>query len=250
MSIIIPAIDLIDGKCVRLTEGEFDTSVVYHDSPLEMAKIFEGHGATRLHLVDLDGARIGKLKHLSVLEKIAGATTLKVDFSGGIRKREDIDSALAAGASQVSVGSMAVQDTELFCDCVDYVGAEKIILSADVRDEKLALKGWSDQSEINLFDFIRSIGKKVDLQFVACTDISLDGRMSGPSLNLYQRLKEAFPKINLIASGGVATVQDLERLGAIGVFGAIVGRALYEGKITLKNLASSDLNLNTDKGVD
>jgi len=237
MSFIIPAIDLLDSKCVRLTEGAYESSKVYSESPLAMAKIFEDYGARRLHLVDLDGARGKAPAHLRVLEQIASSTSLQIDFSGGIRTEATIRAALASGARQVCIGSMAIEDSELFCRLVDSFGAESIILSADVRAEALAIAGWQEQSELNLFDFIDKLSTRIELQTVACTDISKDGRLEGPALELYSKFLESYPTLKLIASGGVASIADLEDLMELGVAGVIVGKAFYESRLPLSILS-------------
>lgn len=230
MSFIIPAIDIIDGNCVRLSEGDYSTAKVYDPDPVAVAKRFEQAGAKKLHLVDLDGARKGASVHLSILEKISAQTNLSVDFSGGIRSRESIAAALSAGAAQVAIGSAATKNPDAFCEWVSEFGTS-IILSADVRDERIAVSGWTEQTEISVFSFIHSLTEKVKLGYVTATDIAKDGLLSGPSFALYQKLMLAFPTIRCIASGGVSSEADIDALKKIHVSGVIVGKAFYEGVI-------------------
>jgi phosphoribosylformimino-5-aminoimidazole carboxamide ribotide isomerase len=236
MSFIIPAIDLIDGSCVRLTEGVYDTSKVYSSDPLEVAKGFEEAGCTRLHLVDLDGARKGSPCNLGILEKIASETSLSIDFSGGLRERSFIQNSFDAGASYVCIGSMAVKDPDLFCSFVDEFGASGIILSADVRGDFLAVKGWEEQTDVSLYDLISRIRSDCGLERVIVTDIAKDGRLEGPSFELYARLKREFPELEIIASGGVHAEEDITRLKALSLGGVIVGKAIYEGAIPYESL--------------
>lgn len=232
---IIPAIDLIEGKCVRLTQGDFNTKRTYHEEPLDIARRFEDVGIKRLHLVDLDGAKSGAIVNWKVLEKLASNTTLHIDFGGGVGSDKDIEIAFECGAAQVTGGSVAVKKKELFLGWLERYGKEKIILGADVKDEKISVSGWQEDSEVFLFDFLGEYEEK-GIQYVITTDVAKDGLLQGPSLDLYRRMREEFPKLNIIASGGVSSLEDLEKLEEIEVFGAIVGKALYEGKIALKDL--------------
>lgn len=234
---IIPAIDLIDGQCVRLTQGDYSQKKIYHDSPLEMAKRFEDAGIKRLHLVDLDGAKAKRIINGDVLRSIASGTSLKVDFGGGVQSDEDIALAFSLGAHQVTGGSIAVKNPVLFDAWIQQFGGEKIILGADAKDRKIAVSGWQETSGEEVISFIKKYFAK-GLSHVICTDVAKDGLLQGPSLDLYRDILSEIPGIRLIASGGVAGVKDLEDLQKIGVYGAIVGKAYYEGKITLEQLAS------------
>lgn len=234
---IIPAIDLIDGQCVRLTQGDYSQKKIYHDSPLEMAKRFEDAGIKRLHLVDLDGAKAKRIVNGDVLRSIASGTSLKVDFGGGVQSDEDIALAFSLGAHQVTGGSIAVKNPVLFDAWIQQFGGEKIILGADAKDRKIAVSGWQETSGEEVISFIKKYFAK-GLSHVICTDVAKDGLLQGPSLNLYRDILSEIPGIRLIASGGVSGVTDLEDLQKIGVYGAIVGKAYYEGKITLEQLAS------------
>lgn len=234
---IIPAIDLIDGQCVRLTQGDYSQKKVYHDSPLEMAKRFEDAGIKRLHLVDLDGAKAKRIINGEVLRSIASGTSLKVDFGGGVQSDEDIALAFSLGAHQVTGGSIAIKNPVLFDSWIQQFGGEKIILGADAKDRKIAVSGWQETSGEEVISFIKKYFEK-GLSHVICTDVAKDGLLQGPSLALYRDILSEIPNIKLIASGGVSSIQDLEDLQKIGVYGAIVGKAYYEGKITLEQLAS------------
>lgn len=234
---IIPAIDLIDGQCVRLTQGDYSQKKIYHDSPLEMAKRFEDAGIKRLHLVDLDGAKAKRIINGDVLRSIASGTSLKVDFGGGVQSDEDIALAFSLGAHQVTGGSIAVKNPVLFDAWIQQFGGEKIILGADAKDRKIAVSGWQETSGEEVISFIKKYFAK-GLSHVICTDVAKDGLLQGPSLDLYRDILSEIPGIRLIASGGVAGVKDLEDLQKIGVYGAIVGKAYYEGKVTLEQLAS------------
>lgn len=228
---LIPAIDLIAGKCVRLTEGDYNTQKTYNENPLEVAQYFEAQGITRLHLVDLDGARAGKVVNHQILKTIAQQTCLHIDFGGGIKSDADLELAFEAGASQVTLGSIAVQKPEKCLEWLEKYGAERLILGADVRDEQIRINGWADNSGINLYDFLEKY-QRYGFQYVICTDIQKDGKQEGTSIELYQKIRQKFPALSLIASGGVTYKQDLEALQAMGVHGAIVGKALYEGTLT------------------
>ena len=235
MITIIPAIDIIDGKCVRLTCGDFQTKKVYDQSPLEAAKRFENIGIQHLHLVDLDGARQRKIVNWKILEKIATQTSLKIDFGGGIQSNQDIEIAFKSGANQVTAGSVAIKNKPLVNHWLNQYGAEKIILGTDVSEDKIAIHGWQEQTEIYLFDFLTDY-KMLGIKYVICTDISKDGMLAGPASDLYGKIKEKYSKIFLIASGGISSIYDIECLDQIGVNGVIIGKALYEGKIQLKEL--------------
>ncbi|HET6227640.1 MAG TPA: 1-(5-phosphoribosyl)-5-[(5-phosphoribosylamino)methylideneamino]imidazole-4-carboxamide isomerase [Bacteroidia bacterium] len=232
---IIPAIDLIDGKCVRLTQGDYAQKKIYNENPLEVAKSFEGIGIKRLHLVDLDGAKKGEVVNLKVLESIASKTGLTIDFGGGIKKDADIKNVFDAGASIATIGSIAVKNKELFFTWLKKYGAGKILLGADVKEEKIAIGGWLETTDISIFDFIKEhMAEGVTTIF--CTDISKDGLLQGPSLELYKRIKEKYKNLQLIASGGVSEYADLDALAKIECAGVIVGKAIYEGRISMKQL--------------
>jgi phosphoribosylformimino-5-aminoimidazole carboxamide ribotide isomerase len=232
---IIPAIDIINGKCVRLTKGDYAQQKIYNENPLEVAKQFEAAGITRLHIVDLDGAKAGTIINLKVLESIAGNTKLLIDFGGGIKKINDVESIFNAGAAIATIGSMAVKHPELLEEWLMEFGADKFLIGADVLDEKIKISGWLEDGGINIFTFIGSmIGLGVTNIF--CTDISKDGVMEGPSLELYKKILEEHPEVNLIASGGVSSIDDVKQLKDIGCSGAIIGKAIYEGLITLDEL--------------
>jgi phosphoribosylformimino-5-aminoimidazole carboxamide ribotide isomerase len=232
---IIPAIDIIDGKCVRLTKGDFEMKTVYHDDPLEVAKSFEAIGIKRLHIVDLDGANWQPLKNIKTLEIISNNTSLTIDFGGGLKTTEDIESVFNAGASMVSVGSVTVKDPELFSQWIADFGADKFLPGADVLLKKIKIHGWKEDTGIDIFDFINGIISK-GIGQIFCTDISKDGMMQGPSIELYQQILSKFPSLHLIASGGISCFDDLLDLKEAGCSGAIVGKAIYEEKITLQQL--------------
>ncbi len=233
---IIPAIDIIDGKCVRLTKGDYNAQKTYSDNPLDMALRFQDAGIRRLHLVDLDGARSKHIVNYPTLEAIAGHTDLTVDFGGGIKSTQDLETALGCGAQMVTIGSTAVTEPELMTSWIENFGQEHIILGADARDGKISVNGWKEDSELTLSDFISSYMQKGITQ-VLCTDINRDGMLQGPSVELYKALLKKFPGIKLIASGGVSSVQDLIDLKEAGLPAAIVGKAYYEGRITLEQLS-------------
>lgn len=232
---IIPAIDLIDGKCVRLSQGDYATQKVYSESPLEMAKQFEGAGIQYLHLVDLDGAKSGSIVNHKVLEQIATKTNLKVDFGGGLKSTKDATIAFESGANQITGGSIAVKNPTVFLEWLNEFGTEKIILGADCKNRKIATNGWYESSELDVSDFISDYLKK-GISYVISTDIEMDGMLNGPSFDLYEELVQ-LNGLQLIASGGVTTINDLVRLKEQGCEGAIVGKAFYEGRITLKELS-------------
>ncbi|MGQ9863918.1 MAG: 1-(5-phosphoribosyl)-5-[(5-phosphoribosylamino)methylideneamino]imidazole-4-carboxamide isomerase [Bacteroidia bacterium] len=229
---VIPAIDILDGRCVRLTQGDYAQKVVYTSSPLEVAQAFESFGARRLHLVDLDGARTGKISNLPILSQIALHTSLQIDFSGGIKSLQDVQHVLDSGATWVTLGSLAAKEVVLTRHILQKFGPEKVILSADVKEETLYIHGWVDPTSWHVYDFIH-LYQKEGAQHFFCTDITRDGMLSGPSVALYQKILSAFPDLYLIASGGIASTEDLAQLKAMGCRGAIVGKALYEGKIPL-----------------
>ena len=232
---LIPAIDIINGQCVRLTKGDYDQKTVYRDSPAEVAKEFEQIGFKRLHVVDLDGAKSKHIVNSSVLRRITTETQLTVDFGGGIKTNEDIEKAFTAGASMVTIGSVAVTNPELFMGWIEKYGAERIILGADVRYGKISINGWKENSAEDLLPFLR---KYIDagVRNVLCTEISKDGTLSGPAISLYKEMMEAYPKLHLIASGGVSSIDDIKALDSAGIPAVVFGKAIYEGKINLNEL--------------
>lgn len=232
---IIPAIDIIDGKCVRLSQGDYDSKKVYNESPVEVAREFEASGIRRLHVVDLDGAASHHVVNYRVLEQIASRTSLVIDFGGGVKSDEDLRIVFESGAQMVTGGSIAVKDPELFGHWLNLYGSEKIILGADVKEHKIAVNGWKDESACELYPFLEEYTSK-GIQKVICTDISCDGMLQGPSIELYKEMLERFPDLYLMASGGVSKVDDIIALDEAGVPGVIFGKALYEGHITLKDL--------------
>ena len=234
---LIPAIDIINGKCVRLTKGDYDSVKVYNEHPLEVAKEFEDAGLTRVHVVDLDGAKAGEVRNWKVLEAIASKTELSIDFGGGIKTEKDVSIVLESGAKWATIGSIAVKDEELFVDWIDKFGATSFILGADVKDEKIAISGWLETTNIWVFDFIKKYMKH-GLKQIFCTDVNKDGLLQGPSVKLYKNIITEFPSLHLIASGGVSSIKDLEELSAVGCNAAIVGKAIYENRISLKELKS------------
>ena len=246
---IIPAIDIIEGKCVRLSKGDYDTKKIYNEHPLEVAKEFEAHGIQYLHLVDLDGAKSKHIVNHKVLEQIASKTSLKIDFGGGLKTNEDLRIAFESGANQITGGSIAVKDKETFTSWIKTYSADKIILGADAMDEKVAVSGWQEESKEELLPFIQSYQEK-GIQYVICTDISKDGMLEGPSFELYKKIladtdvaSNAVEKsIKLIASGGISTFDELPKLAEIGCEGTIVGKAIYENRISLKQLENYILN--------
>lgn len=235
--IIIPAIDLISGKAVRLTKGDYNQKKEYSDSPVEVAKTFEKAGITNLHLVDLDGAKAQKPQNLDVLQSITSNTNLKVDFGGGVKSNDSLQAVLNAGAQQITAGSIAAKNPDLVYSWIEKFGAEKVILGADVINEKIAISGWQEDSGLDLFPFLEKYIAK-GVSYCICTDVSKDGMLQGPSIELYKMILKEFPTLKLIASGGVAELSDLHELKEIGVYATIVGKAYYEGRITLEELAS------------
>ena len=232
---LIPAIDIINGQCVRLTKGDYDQKTVYSDSPAKMAKSFETLGFQRLHVVDLDGAKSKHIVNDAVLKAITTETNLTVDFGGGIKTDEDVEKAFAAGAAMVTVGSIAVTNPDLFMDWLEKYGADRLILGADVRHGKISINGWKEDSDEDLLPFLK---KYVDagVKHVLCTEISKDGTLAGPAVDLYRRVMETYPALHLIASGGVSSKEDIIALDAAGIPAVVFGKAIYEGKINLKEL--------------
>ena len=240
---IIPAIDIIDGAAVRLTQGDYGQKTVYNTDPLEVAREFEAAGLNRLHMVDLDGAKKKSIVNSEVLAKVSAGTNLKIDFGGGVQSDEDIELAFASGAQQITGGSIAVKNPVLFQSWIAKYGPDKIILGADVKGRNVAISGWQEESDQDIIPFVE---KYFDLgvRYIICTDVSKDGMLQGPATELYQELKLRFPELNIIASGGVSGMDDLYELKAMGCWGCIVGKAIYEGKVTLKELADFERNDN------
>lgn len=232
---IIPAIDLIDGKCVRLTEGDYSRKTVYSDDPLSIAKAFEQSGVQRLHLVDLDGAKAGAVKNLRVLEKIASGTKLHVDFGGGVKSEEELQSVLGAGAALVTIGSMAVKSPDVFRDWLVKFGADIFFVGADVRNDCIAVSGWLEQTELRVVDFVCDLMAK-RVHYFFCTDISKDGKLEGPAEELYRGIIARCPGIRLVASGGISSWEDIYCMEKLGCEGVIIGKAFYEGRISLKDI--------------
>lgn len=232
---IIPAIDIIDGKCVRLSKGDYDTKIIYNENPLEVAKSFEAHGIEYLHLVDLDGAKSSKIVNYKILEQIASQTSLKIDFGGGLKSDDDLRIAFESGANQITGGSIAVKNRAIFEKWISEYGSEKIILGADAKDEKIAVSGWLEESNEDLVPFIQDYQSK-GIQYVICTDIAKDGMLQGPSFDLYSKILAKAKGIKLIASGGISTFDELPKLAELGCEGTIIGKAIYEGRISLKQL--------------
>ena len=237
---IIPAIDIIDGKCVRLSKGDYDTKKIYNENPVEVAKEFEDFGIQYLHLVDLDGAKAKKIINQKVIENIAKNTNLIIDFGGGIRSEEDLQKAFDSGAKKVTLGSIAVVNPELCLTWLEKFGTEKLILGADCLDRKIKTSGWLENSETDVVDFIKEYQKK-GFREVVCTDISKDGMLQGPSTALYQEILEN-STIELIASGGISNIEDVQKMKEIGCAGTIIGKAIYEGRISLEDLRSTILD--------
>ena len=232
---VIPAIDIIEGKCVRLTRGDYEQKKIYNENPLEVAKQFEATGLRRLHLVDLDGAKAGDVKNWKVLEQIASKTELLIDFSGGISTSKNVRICFDSGAAYAAVGSIAVKDEITLTEWLKEFGVEKFIIGADVKEERLAIRGWTEITELSVFDLIENYKTKGVKQFF-CTDISKDGLLQGTGIDLYKKILNSHPSIDLIASGGVSSIDDLLRLREAGCSGAIVGKAIYEKKVLLKDL--------------
>lgn len=234
---IIPAIDLIDGKCVRLTEGDFTRKTEYHADPVEMARRFEAAGLRRLHLVDLDGAKAGKVQNWKVLEGITAATKLVVDFGGGVKTEEEAARIFDSGAAYVTVGSIALKNEPLLLEWFARFGAGRFLLGADVRDEKISIGGWQESTDIDIFGFIERY-RQHGIAQVFCTDVSRDGKLEGPSTGLYRRIIRAYPGLFFIASGGVSSMHDLHELREIGCRAAIVGKAIYEDRVSLEEIVA------------
>ena len=242
---IIPAIDIIDGKCVRLTKGDYNTKKIYNENPLEVAKEFEAAGIEYLHVVDLDGAKASQIINYKVLEQIAGKTNLKIDFGGGLKSNKDLEIAFNSGAHQITGGSIAVKNSDIFESWIETYGANKIILGADFYPDssggKIATNGWQEESTLELIPFIKGYQDK-GIQYVICTDISKDGMLQGPSFNMYKEILSETKDLKLIASGGISTFDELPRLAENGCEGVIIGKAIYEHKISLKQLEQYILN--------
>lgn len=240
---IIPAIDIIEGKCVRLTQGDYDRKKVYNENPLEVAMQYEDAGLTHLHVVDLDGAKAKRIINYKVLERITARTRLKVDFGGGLKSDEDIRIAFESGAHQVTGGTVAVKDPDLFLGWLRQYGSERIILGSDFKDGKIAVGGWQEQSERELMPFLADYMDK-GVRYTICTDVSKDGLLQGSAVALYREIRAEFPGLNLIASGGITSMKELEELHDIGCYGAIIGKAIYEGYLTMADLTAAAGNLN------
>lgn len=232
---LIPAIDIIEGKCVRLTQGDYSTRKVYNEDPLEVAKMLEDNGIRRLHVVDLDGAREGRIINYRTLDRIASRTSLIIDFGGGLKEESDVEIAFESGAQMITGGSIAVREPETFGAWIDKFGSERILLGADAKDRKIAIGGWKETTDVELIPFIEGYYKK-GITKVVCTDIARDGMLQGPSVELYKEIREAIPTLYIIASGGVSSVADIERLEEAGIPAVIFGKALYEGRIQLRDL--------------
>lgn len=232
---LIPAIDIINGKCVRLSKGDYSTQKIYNSNPLEMAKQFEAHGIKYLHLVDLDGAKASHIVNYKVLAQIATHTSLQIDFGGGLKSDDDLRIAFESGAAQITGGSIAVKNPKTFKEWLETYGADKIILGADAKDEKVAVGGWLEDSDKALIPFIQNYVAK-GINYVICTDISKDGMLQGPSFELYKKILEQTPNVKLIASGGISCFDDLLKLAAMGCEGTIIGKAIYEHKISMEQI--------------
>jgi phosphoribosylformimino-5-aminoimidazole carboxamide ribotide isomerase len=235
--LIIPAIDIIDGKCVRLTKGNYDTKIIYNENPVDAAKGFEDAGITHLHLVDLDGAKKSEVVNWKVLESIASQTKLQIDFSGGIKTKQSAQQAFDLGATQITVGSLAAKNPKEFVDWIWEFGEEKLILGADVIKDKIAIHGWQESSTKDIYSYLDYFFEE-GIDYVLCTDVSKDGMLQGPSIDLYKDILEEYEEIKLIASGGVSSLEDLNQLKEIGCYAAIVGKAFYEGRISLSELSN------------
>lgn len=233
---IIPAIDIIEGKCVRLTKGDYDTKKVYNDDPLEVAKMIESFGVRRLHVVDLDGAKSQHIVNYNIIERIADHTSLVIDFGGGIKTNEDIDIAFASGASLVTVGSIAVKNPGLFSEWLEKYSPAKVILGADVKNGLISINGWKEEGNDQLMPFLQKYVNQ-GVENVLCTDISKDGMLEGPAIELYKQVMEQIPDMRLIASGGVSCIEDIEALDSAGIPAVVFGKALYEGRIKMEELA-------------
>ena len=238
---IIPAIDIIEGKCVRLSKGDYATKKVYNENPLEVAQEFQDHGIEYLHLVDLDGAKSKHIVNHKILEQIASKTNLKIDFGGGLKSNEDLKIAFESGANQITGGSIAVKNPTIFKNWLLQYGDDKIILGADALDEKVAINGWLEESDKELIPFIEEYQKE-GVSYIVCTDISKDGMLEGPSFELYEKILKRVQNIKLIASGGISTFEEIPQLAKLGCDGTIIGKAIYEGRISLKQLENYIIN--------
>jgi phosphoribosylformimino-5-aminoimidazole carboxamide ribotide isomerase len=232
---LIPALDIIEGKCVRLTQGDYEKKTVYNENPLEIARQFEDIGLSRLHLVDLDGARKGQVVNLKVLDSICNKTKLCIDFGGGIKTDEDLERVFNAGASLAAIGSIAVKNKDLFFSWITKYGADKLFLGADVKDEKIVVSGWKENTDISVFDFIKE-NYTAGIHTIFCTDVAKDGMLEGASVELYKKIIESCPKLNLVASGGVSSIADISRLNEAGCKAVIIGKAIYEGKVSIAEM--------------
>ncbi len=239
---VIPAIDIIEGKCVRLTKGDYNTKKIYNESPLEVAKEFEASGIEYIHVVDLDGAKASHIVNFKVLEQIATNTNLMIDFGGGLKTNEDLHIAFESGANQITGGSIAVKEPEVFESWIEDYGPDKIILGADCKNENIAISGWQEESTLKVVPFINGYQSK-GIEYVICTDIAKDGMLEGPSFELYKRIiNEASKELKLIASGGISTFDELPKLEVLGCNGVIIGKAIYENRISLKQLENFIIN--------
>lgn len=234
---LVPAIDMIEGKCVRLTQGDYDTQKIYNESPLEVAKQFQDAGVTRLHMVDLDGAKAGHIVNYRMLEKVASHTDLSIDFGGGLKSDDDLHIAFDCGAQMVTGGSIAVKNPDLFLSWITRYGSERIILGADAKEKKIAISGWKEGTAIDLIPFIKDYQSK-GISKVICTDIARDGMLQGPAVKLYQEMQQEMPELYVIASGGVSSMGDIERLEEANIPAVIFGKAIYEGRISLKEIGT------------
>jgi len=232
---IIPAIDLINGKCVRLSQGDYNTQKIYNENPLAVAKTFESIGITNLHLVDLDGAKAQNIVNHDILKSIADNTNLEIDFGGGIKSDADIELAFTSGAKQVTAGTIAVKNKSMFLAWLERYTAKKLIFGADVRDGNIAIQGWQSKTEVTIWAFLDYYTRQ-GVEYVICTDISKDGMLAGSSLELYADILKKYPQLKLIASGGVSSISELEELKNMGIYGAIIGKAIYENKISMTEL--------------
>jgi phosphoribosylformimino-5-aminoimidazole carboxamide ribotide isomerase len=232
---IIPAIDIIGGRCVRLEQGDYSSKKIYNENPVEVAMAFEGAGLKRLHIVDLDGARADRVVNIDVLEQIAAKTSLVIDFGGGIKSEEDLEKVFSAGAAFATIGSIAAKEPPVFKMWLDTYGSERLILGADVKNNYIAVRGWTDVTGLGIFDFIED-NRKAGVKYVLCTDISKDGMLAGTSMDLYRKIKSRFSGLKIIASGGITGIDEIRELDSLGLYGVIIGKAIYEEKIELKDL--------------
>jgi phosphoribosylformimino-5-aminoimidazole carboxamide ribotide isomerase len=238
---IIPAIDIINGQCVRLTQGNYDQKTIYEEDPLIVAKNFERIGLSNIHLVDLDGSKSGKVTNWQVIQRLAQHTSLRIDFGGGIKTDTEIERLLSLGIRQINVGSVAVKNPQQMQEWIEKFGYEKIILSADVKNTNVTISGWQLTSTVSVFDLISEY-EKLNIKYVTCTDVGRDGMLEGPNFELYKKLRTQFPHIHLIASGGVRSMDDIRQLKSIGLYGVIIGKALYEGSIAPEQLMIKHFN--------